>query len=211
MTTTIPNWINSYSPAAYNALVSQEAYAVSVDSINWPPLFVPLVSALNAWYATNRSGDVSNLITPAYQNYALGQIYGTDTSQLAACDGLVVFSVAGFLTAAASRPSTYYNDLVAIPPVPPATLTTYSSAKMAADIATATGAITTEQSTIKSLSGTLSGIGQSVIVNMLFQDAGAPLNPFTKASAATFFFNTLHYKAVYQNLSVSPLTLPPGV
>lgn len=211
MTTTVPSWLNSYYSEAYSSLVAQEAYIISIDPINWPPLFAPLVSALNAWYATNRSGDVSNIITPAYQNYALGQIYGTDTSQLSSCDGLAIFSVAGFLTATASRPSNYYNDLVVTAPVPPAVLSTYSSVKMAADISTVTSAITTEQAAIKSLSGTLAGLGQGVIVNMLFQDPGPPLNPFTKASAATFFFDTLHYKAVYSNLSVSPLTLPPGV
>jgi hypothetical protein len=83
--------------------------------------------------------------------------------------------------------------------------------KMTADLATVTGAITTEEATIKTLIAGIQGSVQGVITNLLFQDPPAPLNPVTKASIATYIFDTLHYKQVYQNLSISPLTLPSGV
>lgn len=211
MASLIPSWISSYNPSAFSALTAQETYAYSQDPINWIPLFQTLANNLNAWHATNRSADISNLINPMYQGYVMNAIYGTAIPDLTTCDGLVVFSVAGFLTAAASRPNTYYNDLLTVAPVPPATLPTYSSAKMTADLTTTSGAISSEQATIKSLTGGLTGAVQGVITNMLFIDPPAPLATVTKAGIAAYIFTTLHYKAVYQNLSVSPLALPPGV
>jgi len=211
-TSVIPTWINTYNPTAYASLVAQETYAYSVDDINWPPLFVELAADLNAWFGTNRSADISNLIGPVYQAYVMNQLYGTSIPSLSAYDGLVVFSVAGFLTATASRPSNYYNDLIPTTTgTPPDTVTTYSSVKMTADLSTVSGAIATEENTVKTLTGAVQESVQGVITNLLFQDPPTPLNPVTKPSIATYVFDTLHYKEVYQNLSVSPLTLPPGV
>jgi hypothetical protein len=211
-TSVIPTWISTYDSAAYTSLVAQESYAYSANPTEWPPFFQELANGLNAWFGTNRSGDISNLIGPVYQAYVMNQLYGTSIPSLSAYDGLVIFSVAGFLTATASRPSTYYNDLIATTTgTPPNTTTTYSSVKMTADLATVTGAITTEEATIKTLIAGIQGSVQGVITNLLFQDPPAPLNPVTKASIATYIFDTLHYKQVYQNLSISPLTLPSGV
>jgi hypothetical protein len=210
-TSVIPTWINSYDSAAYTSLVAQESYAYSVDDVNWPPLFVELAADLNAWFDTNRSADISNLIGPTYQAYIMSQLYGTSIPSLTAYDGLVVFSINGFLTATASRPSTYYNDLTPTTTgTPPDTTTVYNSAKMTADLATVSGAIIAEQATIKTLSGAVQGSVQGVITNLLFQDPPTPLNPVTKGSIATYIFTNLHYQTVYENLSVAPLTLPPG-
>lgn len=212
MASAIPTWIQNYIPAAYTSLVAQETYAYSQDPVNWPPLFQQLATDLNAWYGTNRSGDISNLINPLYQAIVMNLLYGTSVPSVTPYDGLTVFSVAGFLTATASRPSNYYNDLIATTTgTPPNTVTTYSSAKMTADLATVSGAIATEQGTIKTLSGAVQSSVQGVITNFLFQDPPTPQNPVTKAGLAQEIFITLHYKQVYQNLQVSPLTLPPGV
>lgn len=211
-TSVIPIWIQSYNSTAYASLVAQETYAYSVDAVNWPPLFQQLAEDLNTWYTTNRSGDISNLIGPVYQAYVMNQLYGTSIPSLTSYDGLTVFSVAGFLTATETRPSTYYDDLIATTTgTPPDTTTTYSSVKMTADLSTVSDAVTTEQGTIKTLTGAVQSSVQGVITNLLFQDPPAAQNPVTKAGIADYIFNDLHYKTVYQNLQVSPLTLPPGV
>lgn len=212
-TSVIPTWLKNYDNAAYTALVAQEAYAYTQDTTTWPTLFQSLANGLNTYQATNRSADLSGLLTSMYQTYIMGILYATDSSSISNCDGLALFNVGGFLTQVKSRPSSYYNDLVA----PAATSGTDgstsptaspTSAKMTADLATVNGAIVTEQAILKTRESTMTGATQGILVNFFFSDPPTPTASFSKQDVANHFFIDLHYTQVYKNLTVNPLALP---
>lgn len=195
-------WINSYDSAFYTAITDQENEAYIDDELNWKPLFTSLNSAMTTFKNIARGSHIREFIPVLYSYRVLNTIYATDGSLLATSDGRVIHNMNGFIPACKGRASTYYDDL------DPGLFT---SAKMSADITTIGGSAAVEISTIEGLQASMQGVIASKMNQLLFEDV-TPSGPFPgKSGMATYVFNTIHWKEVYQQLNVSPLTLPPGV
>lgn len=92
---------------------------------------------------------------------------------------------------------------------PTVTVCVGTSVKLAADTSNVDTSVTSETATMSSLEGTYRSVISPLTTRLLFEDV-VPSTTFKKSDLVTAFFTNMHYKAVYQNLNLSPLTLPPG-
>lgn len=199
----IPTWINSWNPAFYTALTSQENWSyVNQGTTIWLPLFTTLVAPLNNYKNFNRQSEISNFFFGTYGYVVMHNLYGTDGSLVPSFDANGIYSMAGFVPTTISRPVNYYNDAV----LDPSTLL-YSSVNMTAAVTQVTGATGNETSYIDGLAGSGTPAVQGIQMRLLFDDVPTT-GSFTKANMKTLFFQTLHWTNVYQNLNVGSLVLP---
>lgn len=202
----IPTWLNNYNSGAYTALTNQENWSyVNQGTLNWQPLFQQLASAINAYQTYNRKSEIQNFMEGTYGYIANGVLYGTDTSLLPTFDGLTIYSMSGFLANTITRPVNWYSDLVAA--IPPAT--GYTSAHMAADVSTVTGAPAAETTNIGNAANATHAFLHDMIYKLMFQDVPVQ-GVVNKQSQATTYFTTLHWTQVFNNLNVGGLAKPPG-
>jgi hypothetical protein len=203
----IPIWLNTFNPAFYTAITNQEDWSYTNVGVSaWQPLFQQLANALSAYKTFDRSAEVQNFMFNAYSYVALDVQFGTGSSLLPSFNATSVYSLAGFMAASISRPVNYYNDLVF--PIPPDTA--YTSALMAADVATVTAAPASETANITALVDDAHSTVQSWTNAGLWDAPVSTGVPVTRPYMKNEFFITLNWKFAIEALGIG-YPIPPGV
>lgn len=206
----IPGWLNNYWPQAYQSLVAKETWSYNNQGqVSWQPLYQQLADALNAWQSYDRRGEIQAFMLGTYGYLVTGIVYGTDTSLKPQMDGYSIYSAGDYLPFIITQPVDYYNDLA-----PSGTPPAYTSVKMTASVKQVTdsmpGQPNSDAARAKAVSGATQPALQDHMYIQLFQTL--PIQGTAgKSAMANIYFNDLHWKAVYQNLNVGGLPLPPGV
>lgn len=194
----IPTWLNDYWPALYVSLTDKEEWSINNEGSGVVTQFTTLANRLNDYKDVSRSEVVYNLISGIYSYYAMNQNFGLGSLDLTNYEYQKMLSIGAFGTNTLSRGLTYYNDF-----------SLGSSTRLTADINYIDNdAIDEENESIETAQRLLTIDFQSNISKFLFEDP--PLSPtqIGKQQVGIYIFNTLLYKNVYNNLSVTPLTLP---
>jgi hypothetical protein len=202
------DWLNIYHPLCYSALQAQYDYTIGlgVNVSEWQLEFNQLFSALNNWQSHNIRGSVEQLINSAYSYILVGYQFGY-ISVFSIFTPRYIFSCNDFLNTIASRPVTWYDDLLYN-----GMTFLYNSAKIDADLATIAGYATLENQRVADAVNAAASLTASHLNKVLYDiPQPQPIHAVGRDDVRDIVFINLGYKVTYQSLNVGGLTLPLGL